>query len=225
MRLSSPISTDEDGTYLDRDGEMGMNGAIHGLKRKAATTMEEKRKRGRPGKRVVEIDEGEEFEYAFFDPEERRRLIKQDAAAELEEAETEAEAMIAIRNNNIYSEARAINFSDIDLSHHGPVAVAEWMAMMRRVFQAISFHRTGLEWDTNGEKRAELRGLILEVRALQRARKVNSELVLALGRLVGALRLVHDFYEQLGACMTTIDGLEIAMAPKMERRADREESI
>lgn len=86
--------------------------------------------------------------------------------------------------------------------------------MALKVQQAISFYDDGIDVDASGRKRQELWVLIQEVGDMQMKRREESELVLALGKLVDALKMFYGFYEVLGACMnTTLHLVEVTGQP------------
>jgi hypothetical protein len=156
--------------------------------------------------------------YVAFDPLERQRLQDQEAAQELKIAQ--ADAMVALNNGVPLPHIPVIKFDDIDLSSLSPALVQEWDAISQQVQQAIDIRTRGIEWDDRGTKRAELRQLILAVRELQKKRKDYAEMVLALGKLAKVLKLFHDLYDNLGACMTSLNGFAETVGSRTQEVPD-----
>lgn len=145
--------------------------------------------------------------YVVYNDEAQQRLIAEEARKALE-----AEAMFeARRTTGGLPEAQAVRFADIETSKWPPDIQKEWQSISAKVQEDIDLEDGRIEWDASGTKKASLRQRIVEVRELAQKRKGYPELVVALTRLTASLRLCHDFYETLGANITTANELKWAI--------------
>ncbi|KAF2270867.1 hypothetical protein CC78DRAFT_527847 [Lojkania enalia] len=106
---------------------------------------------------------------------------------------------------------KAVQFTDLDLSTLSSAQVSDWTNVARRAYAAMNFPVDGVEWDSTGGKRVELRQLVMEVGEVSKKWKEVTALADACAKLSKTLMLFHDFYEQLGACMTSLAGLNRAL--------------
>ncbi|KAF2704004.1 hypothetical protein K504DRAFT_463080 [Pleomassaria siparia CBS 279.74] len=169
---------------------------------------------------AADEEEGEDSGYVVFDPYERQCIMAAEAAADIKRNQEQAAAMIAVRGPNPRPEPFSVPFHDINFSSLDAGATQVWRDISTKVHAKINWEVEGVEWDTTGAQRQQLRDLLLEVIALQKAWKKDSELVLALGKLAKVLGLFHDFYEHLGVCMMSFDALDLAMKPSTRQARD-----
>lgn len=147
---------------------------------------------------------GDSSRYVAYDENITKRQIAAQAAFQLAAADKAAFTSLP--------ETQSIIFSD--LPNLPQSMQCEWRTMALKVQQAISFYDDGIDVDASGRKRQELWVLIQEVGDMQMKRREESELVLALGKLVDALKMFYGFYEVLGACMnTTLHLVEVTGQP------------
>jgi hypothetical protein len=145
-------------------------------------------------------------EYVHDNAEERHLLLEQEAqsyliaARTLTTPETEAAAMVSIRQNRpLDYDFHAVRFDEISVSHLSPKAQNQWHVLARRVSAAIDFGDKGLDLDQNGMHRRQLRELIVDIRGFQREGHADPEFVLALTKLVESARQMHDLYDVMWA--------------------------
>jgi hypothetical protein len=177
----------------------------------------QKRPRGRPISMATKVQrmhansqksETQLSKHVIFDNEERQKLIAEEARKELEVTE----AMMQVRKaTGGPSEAQSVTFADVDTRKWPPDIRNEWQAIASRVHGEINLAEGQIEWDISGKKRAALRGTILEITALAKAKTEHPEFQLACTKLLASLRLCHDFFETLGASMTTANELKWAI--------------
>ncbi|KAF2651513.1 hypothetical protein K491DRAFT_89425 [Lophiostoma macrostomum CBS 122681] len=181
------------------------------------TGTSQKRHRGRPVSSTLKTQpmrpnpqqaESKPSKHVMFDPDERQLLIAEEARKALEI--TEAMAQVR-KTTGGPSEVRAVGFGDIDTRRWPPDIRNEWQAIAGKVLGEINLGEGQVEWDVSGTKRGELRETILQVTALAKARSEYPEFQMALTRLLASLRLCHDFFETLGASMTTANELKWAI--------------
>ena len=213
-RLETGI-TSSDNRMVEEDGSDRAYLSAPNTKSSANTIMTTKAW-PRTGEQVITSSDGLQTDpkYVVHTTEEATSVLTAEAAADHKRSQQQAQAMLGLLNANRRPEPRAVIFDDIDFSTLDFHALEAWKVASRKVHASTNLMENDIDWDIRGLKRNELRSLIIDIVEMQKTWKKTPELVRALSRLVDVLRLFHDFYEHLGACMTSFTGLNLALDPQ-----------